>query len=106
MGHQLIVSNAAKKCGVMEALDVRMLTVAKDCDMDCDHSVGVCCGWHYKGYHDNKGNPAYITKTALYFYAKCLKETMQETDKMNGGDLFPLSSWNELKAIIKAIRAL
>ena len=107
MGSSLIVSTAVKRREVLEALDRRMLAVAKDCDMlECDHAVGLCSGWHYVGYHDNKGNPAYITKTALYQYVRYLKEAMVETDKMNGGDLFALESYHEIKAIIKAIWAI
>jgi len=92
----------------LEELDARLRKVAKDNDMTCDHPVGICCGWHHEGYQGRAG----ITKTALYHYARELKETMVETDKVvrkegtGAWDCYPPSAHAEVKAIIKAVRGL
>lgn len=93
-------------------LDKRLLQVMKDCDMTCDHSVGICCGFHYNGYRTPHGNPAPINKTALYHYARELRIVMKESDKQarkecrGAFDCYPPEIHAEVKAIIKAIRML
>ena len=96
----------------LEELDARLQKVARENDMDCDHAVGICCGWHYEGYRGTQGSPAPINKRRLYEYAKELKQTMLETDKVvraeghGAWDCYPPEAHEEVRAIIKAVRLL
>ena len=89
----------------LKKLEDKMCQIAKDCDMECDHTVGICCGWHYMGFsEDEHGNPIPLTHEDLLSYAKDLLKAMKETDKLNGGDLFTMESYQKLHEIIRELK--
>lgn len=84
---------------VLKVLEARMLRVANECDIFCDHSVGICCGWHYEGYGGGG-----ITKTGFKRYLVDLKKTMVETDRLNPDCTFEPKYYRELDSIMRTLK--